>query len=99
MTINPKSSPIRLDSSRVTGWWSTDAERLVACPRCGATAGSSCRQPKGRKQWPPHDERAEAVRLAAGGTTAPWEGAASLAAWKEAAELARVLASNEDGAL
>lgn len=68
-----------------TGWWFTDAERQVGCPKCRAVAGKTCRQPSGRKQWPPHTERTEAVRLAAGGTTEPWQGAASLAAWKERA--------------
>jgi hypothetical protein len=30
-------------------WLNTEAVRLVACPRCGSTAGVVCRTPKGRR--------------------------------------------------
>ena len=43
-------------------WMYTDMVERVACPRCHQSAGSDCRQPKGRKQWPPHDERCAALR-------------------------------------
>ena len=36
---------------------STIASENYACPKCNANPGESCRQPKGRRQWPPHKER------------------------------------------
>lgn len=65
-----------------TGWWFTDAVRQVSCPRCGAEAGFPCRQPKGRKQWPPHTERTIAIAREVG-SVEPWQGSRALKAWKE----------------
>ena len=55
----------------LTGWWFTDAVRQVACPKCGQPAGHHCTTPKGRKAWPPHGERQEAV-AAHFGSREPW---------------------------
>ncbi len=38
----------------------TQALREMDCPKCQQKAGDDCRQPKGRKQWPPHWERRKA---------------------------------------
>ena len=27
------------------------------CPKCQQTKGNDCRTPKGRKAWPPHNQR------------------------------------------
>jgi hypothetical protein len=56
-----------------SGWLFTDAVNLTPCSKCGAKPESNCRTPKGRKAWPPHNERvaaldAEAVRCATLGT-------------------------------
>lgn len=38
----------------------TQTVREMDCPKCQQKAGMYCRQPKGRKQWPPHGERSRA---------------------------------------
>jgi len=44
----------------------TEAFLKHACPKCGAEPTKHCRQPKGRRQWPPHNERVALVDPAVG---------------------------------
>lgn len=44
----------------ITKFSFTQALREMDCPKCQQKAGEDCRQPKGRKQWPPHAERSKA---------------------------------------
>ena len=38
-----------------------EAVGQVDCPWCNAKAGDHCQTPKGRKAYPPHNERCDAV--------------------------------------
>ena len=44
-----------------TRWGFTDAVAAMNCPKCKQPAGQNCRTPKGRKAWPPHAERFNAL--------------------------------------
>lgn len=48
--------------TKITGWQNTDATNLVDCPKCGQSAGNSCRMPSGRKANEPHVERLNELR-------------------------------------
>jgi protein-disulfide isomerase len=47
----------------LTGWIFTDAVRQVSCPKCGSGAGYICETPKGRKAWPPHNDRVSTLSV------------------------------------
>ena len=43
--------------SKPTGWAFSDAVIQRGCSRCGSSPGFHCESPRGRKVWPPHDDR------------------------------------------
>ena len=44
----------------------TSTVKDADCPRCGAKKGEDCRTPKGRKTWPPHNDRIQTYQDAIG---------------------------------
>jgi hypothetical protein len=51
---NVRRTPVR-------HWLTTDAVKIVKCPKCNQPRRHQCLTPKGRKAWPPHSERVSAL--------------------------------------
>lgn len=45
----------------LTGWILSDAVRQSTCPKCESDPGYHCQTPSGRKAWPPHAQRTDAL--------------------------------------
>lgn len=58
--INPEKTIAELERGKWTGWLFTDCS-VMACPKCGASKFHHCVTPRGRKAWPPHEERTKAL--------------------------------------
>lgn len=44
-----------------TGWGWTNTVAAMNCPKCYVRFGHDCRTPRGRRAWPPHGERFQAL--------------------------------------
>jgi hypothetical protein len=74
---NPEDMRVPLHYS---GWGFTDAKNNMTCPKCDAQPGSDCQTPSGRRAWPPHIERTQALIDEYGFT--PWSSKRDMVNWK-----------------